>query len=342
MNGVIASNDRINARDDTARERDLTAGRRVLSQEAEAVAALAETLDTRFCDALDILEAPSAESPRGRVIVTGMGKSGHVGRKIAATLASTGTPAQYVHPAEASHGDLGMITERDAILALSNSGETKELSDILEFSERFRIPLIAITAQSESTLARIADVALILPPHREAATMGLAPTTSTTLSIALGDALAVALLERKGFTASDFRLFHPGGKLGRQLQRVGDLMHVGDEIPLITVDQNMAGAMITMTSKHFGVVGVTDPSSGALVGIITDGDLRRHMAPDLTEKPVVDVMTRDPVTAGPEDMASQILAVLNERRITAIFIVDSDNRPRGIVHIHDFLRQGVA
>lgn len=323
------------------REQDLVAGRRVLHLEADAVKVLAGALDERFCDAIEILASPGLESPRGRVVVTGMGKSGHVGRKIAATLASTGTPSQYVHPAEASHGDLGMITERDAILALSNSGETQELSDVLAHAKRFGIPVVAMTAKPESTLARVADVPLILPNQPEAATMGLAPTTSTTMSIALGDALAVALLERKGFTESDFRMFHPGGKLGRQLETLRHLMHTGDELPLVRSDVLMDQAVLTMTSKHFGVLGVVD-EAGVLIGVVTDGDLRRHMSPKLTEMPVCDVMTGDPITARADAMAGETLAQMNARRITAVFVVDARGMPEGIVHIHDFLRHGVA
>lgn len=330
------------AQDTDQKIRDLAAGKRVLTVEGDAVLALAEMLDDTFCEAVSILAHPGNETPRGRVIITGMGKSGHVGNKIAATLASTGTPAQYVHPGEASHGDLGMITERDAILALSNSGETKELNDIFAYAKRFTIPLVAITAKAESTLARVADVVLTLPPHKEAATMGLAPTTSTTLSMALGDALAVALLERRGFTASDFRMFHPGGKLGRQLQRLSNIMHQGDSLPLIDAGAKMDEAILTMTSKGFGVVGVTDAQTGAMIGIITDGDLRRHMASNLTEQAVSDVMTRNPITGHKDDMASETLAKLNKLRKNAIYILDDADRPMGIVTLHDLLRQGVA
>lgn len=327
---------------------DLAAGRRVLRLESAALAACAEALDARFATAVRLLGGtdPRRRDGRrsGRVVVTGMGKSGHVGRKIAATFASTGTPSQFVHPAEASHGDLGMITEDDAILALSNSGETPELSDVLSYAKRYDIPVVAITARPDSTLARVAQVTLTLPDQPEAASMGLAPTTSTTMAMALGDALAVALLERKGFTASDFRLFHPGGKLGRQLARVDDMMHRGAEIPLTGPDASMQDVLLVMTSKSFGCVGITDPATGALVGVITDGDLRRHMAPNLMEKHAAEIMTRAPATITPDRVASEALSFMNTRTvpITALFVVDEAHRPIGIVHIHDFLRSGVA
>ncbi|MBO6836693.1 MAG: KpsF/GutQ family sugar-phosphate isomerase [Alphaproteobacteria bacterium] len=325
---------------------DIAAGRAVLTTEADALTALAATLDARFVAALDILDDVAREDrngqhPPGRVIVSGMGKSGHIGRKIAATLASTGTPAQFVHPAEASHGDLGMITERDAVIALSNSGETQELSDLIRHVTRFGIPLISITGRGDSTLARAATVPLVLPDYPEAGALGLAPTTSTTMTLALGDALAVALLERKGFTAADFRILHPGGKLGHQLSMVGDLMHRGDELPLVPDTARMPEAMLAMTSKHFGCTGVVS-ADGVLVGIITDGDLRRHMSPELTTLPVTQVMTARPVTLGANTMAAEALKLMNGRQITAAFVVDDAERPVGIVHIHDFLRSGVA
>ncbi len=325
---------------------DIAAGRAVLTTEADALTALAATLDARFVAALDILDDVAREDrngqhPPGRVIVSGMGKSGHIGRKIAATLASTGTPAQFVHPAEASHGDLGMITERDAVIALSNSGETQELSDLIRHVTRFGIPLISITGRGDSTLARAATVPLVLPDYPEAGALGLAPTTSTTMTLALGDALAVALLERKGFTAADFRILHPGGKLGHQLSMVGDLMHRGDELPLVPDTARMPEAMLAMTSKHFGCTGVVS-ADGVLAGIITDGDLRRHMSPELTTLPVTQVMTARPVTLGANTMAAEALKLMNGRQITAAFVVDDAERPVGIVHIHDFLRSGVA
>ena len=279
----------------------------------------------------------------GRVIVSGMGKSGHVGRKVAATLASTGTPAYFVHPGEASHGDLGMIQSGDAILALSWSGETAELADIITYSRRFSIGLVAITSNADSSLGREADVCLCLPKAEEACPNGLAPTTSTTMQLAIGDALAVALLEARGFTAQDFRRFHPGGKLGARLSFVRDIMHRDDEIPLVAEDARMETAVFEMTGKRFGCVGVTD-ALGRLAGIITDGDLRRHMkqARDLLSEPVADVMTRKPMTIGPEALAAEALALLNDRKLSVVIVVDEAQRPIGILHLHDLYRVGVA
>lgn len=327
-------------------EAGLSAGRAVLRAEAAALSDMADQLDHSFVAALDILSGvaeigPDGRRNAGRVIVSGMGKSGHVGRKIAATLASTGTPAQFVHPGEASHGDLGMITDCDAVIALSNSGETSELADLISHVKRFGIPLVSITGRADSTLARAATVSLVLPNHPEAGAIGLAPTTSTTMTLALGDALAIALLERKGFTAGDFRMFHPGGKLGKQLLRVGDLMHGGAELPLVGIDSRMDAVVLTITSKHFGCTGVID-AEGKLCGIVTDGDLRRHMSSDLTEQSVTAVYTENPVTVGKEMVAVEVLNLMNARQITAVFIVDADRRPIGIVHLHDFLRSGVA
>ncbi|WP_439576534.1 KpsF/GutQ family sugar-phosphate isomerase [Elioraea sp.] len=318
-----------------AHDADIAEARRVLETEAAGLAALAAGLDGAFGRALDLLAAVT-----GRIVVTGMGKSGHVGRKIAATLASTGAPALFVHPAEASHGDLGMITAADAILALSNSGETPELSDILAYARRFAIPLVAVTSRGGSTLARHADVALVLPDAPEACPMGLAPTTSTTLMLALGDAIAVALLARKGFSASDFRLFHPGGTLGQRLARVRELMHTGAEVPLAPETTRMDEALVTMTARRFGCLGLTD-AAGRLAGIITDGDLRLHMEPRLLERRAAEVMTRSPRTIGPEALAAEALREMNERRITALFVVE-DGRPIGILHVHDLLRAGAA
>ena len=314
---------------------DIAAGRRVLELEGRAVSALARALDQTFAGAVTLLAAAT-----GRVIVTGMGKSGHVGRKIAATLASTGTPAQYVHPAEASHGDMGMVTAADAILAISNSGETRELGDILQYARRFSIPVVAITGDPAATLAREATIALILPAQPEAGAIGLAPTTSTTMTLALGDAIAVALLERKGFSASDFRILHPGGKLGRQLVRVRDLMHVGGEMPLTGGNPPMHEAILVMAAKRFGCIGVID-DTGRLEGIVTDGDLRRHMSAELLQRPVREIMTRTPVTVEPNLLAVEALARMQTAKISVIFVV-AEGRPAGIVHLHDFLRAGVA
>jgi arabinose-5-phosphate isomerase len=313
----------------------ITVGRDVLTTESVALAALAQSLGEPFAAAIERLH----QIP-GRVAVTGMGKSGHVARKIAATLASTGTPALFVHPGEASHGDLGMIGAGDAVLALSNSGETPELNDIIAYTRRFAIPLVALTAAPASTLGQAADIRLILPPAPEAGLLALAPTTSTTMMLALGDALAVALLERRGFTADDFRVFHPGGRLGRRLLRVRDVMHRGPELPLIGLDPPMSEALVAMASKRFGCIGVLD-GDGRLTGMITDGDLRRHLGPDLLSQPVSAVMTRNPLTTAPEALAAEALANLNARQIIAMFVVD-EGRPVGLVHVHDILAAGVA
>ena len=267
---------------------DLASAGRVLRLEARALETLAQNLDRQFVAALDVMARVE-----GRVVVAGMGKAGHIARKIAATLASTGTPAMFVHPGEASHGDLGMITDKDAVMVLSNSGETAELADMVAYAKRFEIPLIAITGDARSALAKAATVALVLPDSAEACPMGLAPTTSTTVSLALGDALAVALLERRGFSADDFRVLHPGGQLGRRLLKVADIMHLGDALPLIEDGTTMTEALLEMTAKSFGCVGVVD-DGGRLLGIVTDGDLRRHMRPDLLARPTADLMTRDP------------------------------------------------
>jgi len=314
---------------------DLDAARRVLRLEAEGVAALADALDGAFSAALDVLYAVE-----GRVVVTGMGKSGHVGRKIAATFASTGTPAQYVHPGEASHGDLGMITRRDCVVAISNSGKTTELSDIVAFSARMSIPLVAITARADSPLAEAATVALVLPPVPEGCPMGLAPTTSTTMTLALGDALAVALLRRRGFTADDFQLLHPGGALGQRLVRVRDIMHFGDAMPLVSPETRMSEALVVISAKSFGCVGAVD-GEGALVGIVTDGDLRRHMSPALIGRRAGDIMTRNPKSIRPQALAAEAVAMMNASAITSVFVVE-DGKPVGILHLHDCLRAGVS
>jgi arabinose-5-phosphate isomerase len=315
----------------------LLAGRRVLRTEAEALTVLAETLDERFEQMVDRLRAA-----QGRVVVTGMGKSGHVARKIAATFASTGTPALYVHPGEASHGDLGMITTDDVVLALSNSGETPELADIVAYTRRFSIPLLAIVGRSDSSLAETADLALVLPSRPEACPMGLAPTTSTTMAMALGDALAVALLERRGFGANDFGVLHPGGKLGKLLVRVEQLMHRGDGLPLVGLEASLSEVLLEMTAKRLGCVGVLN-GKGGLVGIITDGDLRRHMSPDLLERRAVEVMTPGPKTIRPQALAAEALAMMNQaqRPFTVIFVVENQ-RPVGALHMHDCLRAGIV
>lgn len=314
---------------------DLASARKVLKTEQDALAALADSLGGPFIAALDLIEATT-----GRVVVTGMGKSGHVGNKIAATMASTGQPAFFVHPGEASHGDLGMVQQDDVVIALSNSGETTELSDIIAFTRRYRIGLIGMTGKAGSTLAEASDVALVIPDSPEACSIGMAPTTSTTVMLALGDALAVCLLNRKGFTAEDFRNFHPGGKLGQRLLKVADLMHAGEQMPLIGENALMSDALLVMTNKSFGVVGVIN-DAGEMLGVITDGDLRRHMSADLINQRAGDVMTRGGVSVRPTQIASEAVAIMNERKITALFCVE-DEKPLGILHIHDCLRAGVV
>ncbi|MGV6810949.1 MAG: KpsF/GutQ family sugar-phosphate isomerase [Brevirhabdus sp.] len=315
----------------------LATGRRVVEREAQALDALGASLDDSFTQAVALmLEA------RGRIIVSGMGKSGHIGRKIAATLASTGTPAHFVHPAEASHGDLGMLTRGDVVLVLSNSGETPELADVIAHTRRFEIPMIGIASKPGSTLLQQADVALVLPAAEEACNTGIVPTTSTTMTLALGDALAIALMEHRDFTPENFRDFHPGGKLGARLSKVQDLMHHGDGMPLIEGGAAMSDALLAISQKGFGVVGVTG-SDGALVGVITDGDLRRHMD-GLLDLKAADVMTADPCTIGPDALAEEAVAEMNRAKITCLFVVDPATGPKalGILHIHDCLRAGVA
>ena len=309
--------------------------RRVIEIEIAGLEALAQSLNGSFSEAVRVILAA-----KGRVIVSGMGKSGHVGRKITATLASTGTPAQFVHPAEASHGDLGMVTRDDVALVLSNSGETPELSDIIAHCKRFSIPLIGVASRADSTLLRQADVAIVLPQAAEACGTGVVPTTSTTMTLALGDALAVALMEHRQFTPEHFRTFHPGGKLGARLSKVADLMH--RDLPLVSETTPMGDALLVISQKGFGVVGVTD-RSGALVGIVTDGDLRRHMD-GLLSFTAAAVMTHAPRTIDPGALAEKAVAVMNERKITCLFVVapDAAGVPSGILHIHDCLRAGVV
>ena len=312
---------------------------RTLETEAQGLAALrdalANGLGAAFAQAIEILHAT-----KGRVIVTGIGKSGHVGQKIAATFASTGTPAHFVHPTEASHGDLGMITREDCILAISWSGETVELTNILNFAGRFAVPLIAITSRAGSALGRAANVVLELPRAAEACPHGLAPTTSTTMQLAMGDCIAVALMEAKGFTAHHFKDFHPGGSLGSKLKFVADVMHTGERLPLAREDDIMGQALVTMTAKALGCLGIVD-SEGRFVGIITDGDLRRHMGKDLLTSTAAQIMTRKPKTIAPTLLASAALEQINTSRITALFVVDK-GLPVGLVHVHDLLRLGLA
>jgi arabinose-5-phosphate isomerase len=312
---------------------------RALRIEAAGLLALEHALEGEmrqpFEAACDLIEAA-----QGRVIVTGMGKSGHIGAKIAATLASTGTPAFFVHPAEASHGDMGMITPDDVSVALSWSGETAELRNIVFYSRRFRVPLVAITSRADSTLARSADVSLVLPRVEEACPHGLAPTTSTLIQLALGDVLSIALLENRGFTADDFLKFHPGGSLGATLSRVRDVMHRGDRLPVAPVGMVMNEALMLITQKGFGCLGVVD-DQGHLIGIITDGDLRRHLSNDLFSRRVEEVMTPDPKTIGPDALVASALEVLQSAAIMALMVVDN-RKPVGIVHMHDLLKIGAA
>jgi arabinose-5-phosphate isomerase len=308
----------------------------VIRAEIGGLELLAQALDGAFGKALDLCAAV-----RGRLIVTGIGKSGHIARKIAATLASTGTPAQFVHPAEASHGDLGMIGAGDAVLALSNSGKSAELADIVAYSRRFKIPLVAITGARHSTLAEAADVVMLLPPAAEACSMGLTPTTSTTMMLALGDALAVALLERRGFSSVDFHLFHPGGSIGRQLLRVSDIMHGGNAVPVAAPHTPMSEAIVQMTAKSFGCIGVCD-DAGVLIGVITDGDLRRHMDDRLLDRTAAEVMHAEPKTIAANGLAAEALGLMNRFAITSLFVVDEQRRPTGFLHMHDCLRAGVA
>ncbi|MCA0271950.1 MAG: KpsF/GutQ family sugar-phosphate isomerase [Proteobacteria bacterium] len=321
----------------TDNETLLATARRVIDIEAQGLHRLREALDGGFAAAVDLILAA-----KGRVIVSGMGKSGHVGRKIAATLASTGTPAQFVHPAEASHGDLGMITEGDVVMMLSNSGETPELSDIIAHTRRFSIPMIGVASRAESALIRQSDVAIILPAAEEACGTGIVPTTSTTMTLALGDALAVALMEHRHFTPDHFRTFHPGGKLGAKLLKVADLMHDGEAMPLVQEATPMGEALLEMSRKGFGVAGVTG-KDGALVGIVTDGDLRRHMR-GLLDRSAGEVMTPAPQTIDPGAVAETAVALMKERKITCLFVVPRDGagRAAGILNIHDCLRAGVV
>ena len=313
----------------------LTSARKTLAAEAAGLNQLAEALGDDFVAAIDLLA-----DVKGRVIVSGMGKSGHIGNKIAATMASTGTPASFVHPAEASHGDLGMITTDDVVLALSWSGGTQELASLLGYTKRFSIPLIAITSGADSLLGQAADICLTLPKADEACPNGLAPTTSTTMQLALGDALAVALLERRNFSASDFKDFHPGGKLGASLSRMREVMHASDALPLADGAMRMDEAIVVMTEKGFGCLGIVD-GKGALSGIITDGDLRRHMADDLLAKTTSDIMTANPLTIGGDKLTAEALSLMQENKIQCLFVCE-EGKPIGLVRVLDLLRLGTA
>jgi arabinose-5-phosphate isomerase len=315
----------------------LTTAQRVITEEAAALTTLAASLDDSFAQAVDLIL-----TAKGRVIVTGMGKSGHIGRKIAATFASTGTPAYFVHPAEASHGDLGMVAEGDVVLALSNSGEAPELANMIAYARRFRIKLIGISSKPDSSLMSQSDVKLVIPQLGEACGYGVVPTTSTTMTLALGDALAIALMEIRDFTPENFRDFHPGGKLGARLSKVRDLMHTGDALPLVGLNTPMSDTLLTISQRGFGVVAVLDPDN-RLAGIVTDGDLRRHMD-GLLDMTAGAVMTANPRTIGPDALAEEAVAVMNERKITCLFVVDpvGSGQVVGILHIHDCLRAGVV
>ncbi len=317
----------------------ITSALRTLEAESSGLAALSAALQNGLGEVFE--EAVRVLSRvEGRVIVSGIGKSGHIGRKIAATLASTGTPAFFIHPSEAAHGDLGMVTPKDVLLAISWSGETIELRNLVTYSRRFGVPLISITSRAASALGKASDIVLELPRASEACPNGLAPTTSTTMQLVIGDCLAVALLEARGFTATDFKVFHPGGSLGAQLKFVTDLMHKDDRLPLARVDEPMTGALVTMTQKALGCLGIID-GDGKLVGIITDGDLRRHMGPNLLSVTAGQIMTPNPKTIKPTALASSALDILNKSRITALFVVEA-GRPIGLVHVHDLLRASVA
>lgn len=321
-------------------ETKIASAKRALSIESDGLKELIAQLDgdlgRSFAAAVELMR-----NARGRIILTGIGKSGHIARKVAATLASTGTPSMFVHPAEASHGDLGMIAHDDVIVMVSNSGESLELKNILAYSRRFKVPLVAITSKATSTIATEADIALILPQAKEACPIGLAPTTSTLLQLALGDALAIALLEDKGFSARDFHMFHPGGRLGAALTHVRDIMHKPPRLPLVPPDTLMSAALVVMTEKSMGCLGIVD-ASDRLIGIITDGDLRRHMSKDLLDLQAASVMTTAPRTIDAGALASEALEQLNSRKITSLFVVDDDTRPIGLIHIHDLLRLGVS
>jgi len=324
------------------RDGDLAAARRVLRHASDAIGALGMSLNGDFSRAIDVILAVE-----GRIIVSGMGKSGLIGRKIAATLASTGTPALFLHPAEASHGDLGMVTRADALLMLSNSGETAELTDLITYAKRLAIPLIGVANNSDSRLLQASDVALLLPRAQEACPMGLAPTTSTTMMLALGDALAVALMERRGFSADQYRDFHPGGSLGKKLIRVSDIMHSGKDVPLVSEGTSMKDVLIAMTAAgqgFAGVVGIVD-SKGGLSGIITDGDLRRHMERGLLDRVARDVMSRNPKTVPPSMLAAEALATMYDKGIARLFVIepnDKKRKPQGIIFMYDCLRAGLS
>ena len=311
----------------------------VLNTEIHGLNLLRNTIDDAFVQAANVMFRT-----KGRVIISGMGKSGHIGQKMAATLASTGTPSFFVHPSEASHGDLGMLTKNDTLITISNSGESREMGDIISFSRRFGIPMIAITSVPTSTMAQAADIVLLIPGKKdapEACPLGMAPTTSTTTTIALGDALAVALLEMRGFTKEQFHDRHPGGKLGHVLLKVSDIMAKGDDMPLVRPDMMMADALVVMTGKSLGCLGITD-DDGRLIGVITDGDLRRHMTADIIVRRAGDIMTKSPKTIPPNMLGTEAVGLMNAAKITNLFVVDADGKPLGVLHLHHLLQAGVV
>ena len=318
------------------KELDRLSAIRTIDSEIKAIEELKHSLDSSsLTQALDFMQ-----NSKGRIIITGMGKSGHIGKKIAASLASTGTPSFFVHPAEASHGDLGMITEDDVVIAISNSGESRELIDILNYCKRFGIKLVAITKNVESSLGKAGDVVLLLPNNGEACPLGLAPTSSTTATLVLGDILTIGMIERKGFSKEDFNDRHPGGKLGSILKRVSDLMHVGQDMPILDENSNMQAVLLEMTSKRLGCVGFIN-QTGDLTGILTDGDLRRCLSSKILEEKAVDLMTKNPKTITPNAMSAEALKIMHDKKITNLFVVEN-KKPVGVIHIHDLLNNGVA
>lgn len=309
---------------------------RTIDTEIDAISKLKNSVALEnLTSALDLMQ-----NSTGRIIITGMGKSGHIGKKIAASLASTGTPSFFVHPAEASHGDLGMITENDVVVAISNSGESKELVDIINYCKRFGIKIIAITKNPESSLGKAADIILELPKYGEACPLGLAPTSSTTATLVLGDILTVGLIERKGFSKEDFNLRHPGGKLGSILKRVGDLMHTGQDMPILDENSNMQAVLLEMTSKCLGCVGFIN-QSGMLTGMLTDGDLRRCLSPSILSEKAINLMTKNPKTVSKDMISAEALKIMHDKKITNMFVLEN-GRPIGVIHIHDLLNNGVA
>ena len=319
----------------TTANKDIECAVKTIDREIDTIQKLKQSLNETFTQALDVMQ-----NAKGRIIITGMGKSGHIGKKIAASLASTGTPSFFVHPAEASHGDLGMITEDDVVVAISNSGESKELVDILNYCKRFGIKLIAITKNPESSLGKAGDIVLQLPNNGEACPLGLAPTSSTTATLVLGDILTAGLIERKGFTKADFNARHPGGKLGSILQKVSDLMHTGAEMPILEEHSDMQRVLLEMTSKRLGCVGFIN-SDGELTGMLTDGDLRRCLSPQILQEKAINLMTKNPKTISKDAMASEAMKIMHDKKITNIFVLENQ-KPIGVIHIHDLLNNGVA